>query len=172
MSASCDRQNDPHKHGNAHLPSSPRLTDYPYDGFELGVLRILRFFLMSFQAPKSQPWIDGFQYADQHFGPEKGPLMAKAIMDITCVLRGTRTSDIQFYNPYCRNCSAHITREECHMISTLYCLRRHLPQTRSHAMMLCEGADDTQLLERIRKLIDLAHYLDPFAAERQHTYYQ
>lgn len=118
-----------------------------------------------------QSWVDGFSYADQHFGPEKGPLMAKAVMDIVGALREIRASDIAFYNPYCRNCSAHISREECHVISILYCLRRHLPQTRSHAMLLCEGADDALFMEKLRSLVSLAQYLDPFDAKRHHTLY-
>lgn len=159
---------------NATAPSPDRvlLSDYPFDGFEIGILKITRLFLMAAQVPKSQSWQDAFRYADTHFGPDKGPMIAKAVLDVTNALRATRTSAIRFHTPYCRNCSAHVTREESHLISTLYCLRRKTPNARSHAMMLCEGADDTAFFDKMNTLISRADYLDPRAAEAHHTRYQ
>ncbi|MCG7494573.1 hypothetical protein [Thalassobius sp. Cn5-15] len=152
--------------GGSTFPKDPLIADQPFDGFEIGVLHMLRLFWMAWQIPQSRAWIDAFSFADRQFGPDQGPLMARAVLDISLALGETRRAPLRFYDPYCRTCSASITKEENHLISSLYHFRRGTPQARAHSMMLCEGEDEMVFHQALARLLRRAGYLDPNLAPK------
>lgn len=135
-----------------------RLDEHPFDSFEKNVLRLARLFFLSFHYPQQQAWISAFEFADSEFGQNTGPQIAKSILDMVNAMRATRRSGFSYCDPHCKECSAFMTREERYLISTVHQFRRGQSITaQMNVMLLCEGGDGIQLINRIMYLVQFSN---------------
>lgn len=130
---------------------------------EVSVLTILRLFCTTYANPESQAWENGFDCALSSFGPNHGPLLGPAIMNVMRSLRCTRKSNFRFTNPGCPCCRATLSDHELHMMRLLKAERRGDGPTRQTcAVILCEGEDPGLFLASIS---ELAGRLNAFAPQ-------
>jgi hypothetical protein len=137
-----------------------KLEDHPFDLFERDVLTVSRLFFMSFHHPQGFSWMTAFKFGDSAFGTSAGPTVTKSILEVVNAMRETRGSGFSYCDPHCKQCRAFMTREERYLIAIVHQLRRgQTAAAQMNAMLLCEGADDTQLIHRMTQLVHLSNLL-------------
>ncbi len=117
------------------------------DGFETGLLTVLRHFCVSFAEPRSQGWTHGYGMATHLWGISAGPKAAQAAFYVLDAMQRTRVSMFQYNNPACAVCCARLTANERHMMRMLHAVRRgQSGAARLEAMLLVEGGDSSAML--------------------------
>ncbi len=117
------------------------------DGFEQGLLTVLRHFCVSFADPQSQDWMQAFGSATHQWGISTGPKAAQSLFAVFDTMRCTRPSVFEYANPYCAVCCARMTANERHLMRMLHAVRRNRSgEARTEAMLLVEGRDSHDLL--------------------------
>ncbi|NUB44328.1 hypothetical protein GEU84_008035 [Fertoebacter nigrum] len=137
-------------------PGDMPLEQAGLDGFETGLLALLRHFCASFATPETQGWVLAFRIAVERWGPRDGPATGQALLAVAQAMRLTRRSVFVFSNPLCPGCRAVITPNERHMMRMIHAARRgRAGEARAEAMLLCEGQDTTHLLQAVEALAAL-----------------
>ena len=127
--------------------STYALADCSLDGFESGLLTVIRHFCVSFADPNAQGWIHSFGAATHMWGISSGPKAAQAAFYVLDAMRRARGSVFQYNNPACPHCSTRLTSNERHMMQMLHAVRRgHSSAARIAAMLLVEGGDGSAML--------------------------
>ncbi|MES2664461.1 MAG: hypothetical protein V4712_00075 [Pseudomonadota bacterium] len=140
------------RHPDHTTPHLDRSATFPVpsvglDGFELGLLTVLRHFCVSFADPQSQDWMQAYGFATRTWGISAGPKAAQALFTIFDAMRRSRRSVFQYANPACPVCSARLTANERHLMRMLHALRRNrVGEARTEAMLLVEGNDSHEVL--------------------------
>ena len=118
------------------------------DAYELAALAVMRNLFSSFAAPSGHGWLAAAAEAEQQFrGCQPGERFFE-LLRLVQAMRRARRSPFQFSNPHCRPCAAVLTEPERHLMLALQAVRRgRLGPARMHAMLLCEGADVSAVIE-------------------------
>lgn len=126
-----------------HAPSDEmHVSDCGLDGFEIGLLAVLRNFCTSFCSPQSQAWMNAYGLATQRWGISDGPKAAQSLLAVAEAMRRSRPTMFVFSNPTCLVCRERITANERQFMQVIHAARRgNLGVARTAAMMLCEGGD-------------------------------
>ena len=133
------------------LSTTYDLAESDLDGFEIGLLGVLRHFCVSFAEPRSQCWTLGFGMATDRWGISAGPKAAQAVFYVLDAMQRTRVSMFQYNNPACPVCSARLTGSERHMMRMLHAVRRRQSsEARINAMLLVEGGESSAMLAAAR----------------------
>lgn len=146
--------NGPHDHS---APQNPRnfqaLSDLSLDDFEVDILHIARLFFVAFHLPQTCAWVNAFQCAENRFTAPLGSSLAKCVLDIVNVTRSLRRSGFEYCDSRCEGCRRFVTKEERYFMNVIHHIRRgELAKARMQSMLLCEGADDTELLNCVSRL--------------------
>ncbi|NJS39155.1 MAG: hypothetical protein HC783_09165 [Rhodobacteraceae bacterium] len=125
-----------------------KISDTGLDGFEIGLLALLRHFCTSFSAPHSQAWMNAYCIATERWGINDGPKAAQSLLVVTEAMRRSRSTPFVFSNPTCLICREHITPNERQFMQAVHAVRRgNISVARTAAMMLCEGGDTDAFLQ-------------------------
>lgn len=133
------------KCGGSFLEKSPQ--QFKLSSCEAKVLKVARYYFMTFADPSKQAWLDANDYSIKHFSADQGPYVALAILSAIQSMREARQSEFKFNNPECKVCSKLLTEHEKGLINTIRCKVNGEDQAASaHAFILCEGNDSSQFL--------------------------
>lgn len=132
-----------------HLPSDDAvpLASLGLDGFETGVLAVVRHFLNSFTRPETQGWRSAYAIAVERWGEAKGLPVAQGALGLLDAVRQARRASFRFANPLCVTCRGLVTGEEAALMEMLHAMRRDRADlARPAAARLGEGRLDPALL--------------------------
>lgn len=134
------------------------LADADFDVCETTVLEIARCYWQTFAYPASQAWLSAFQRANQGSWGHRGGVIGLQVLEAVQAMRMSRTSCFHFSNPDCKCCSAIVSEHERHFMNVFRSLRDgRVGPARTHAMILCEGNDTGELMERMSVLVCMAY---------------
>lgn len=136
-------------------PPTRRLSDLHADGFEIGLMAVMRHFLMARQRPDSQAWEHAFQVAVERWGDEIGLAAAfKASAIIRAVLK-TRKGSFDYCDPLDPDQRGQVAQDEILLIRMIHHMRRdNTTAARDAVDQLAHGRMDPDL---IRAGLALAH---------------
>ena len=72
-----------------------KVSDTGLDGFEIGLLAILRHFCTSFCTPHSQAWMTAYGIATERWGVSNGPKAAQSLLAVAEAMRRARPKRVQ-----------------------------------------------------------------------------
>jgi hypothetical protein len=137
-----------------------------YGPAELAVLAIVRHYCSSFAMPDRQGWIAAISAALSHFGDERGPETAVAVLASLQALRRSRRSQFCFNAAGCPSCSAFVTGHERLFMNALRAVMRgRMDAALAHATLLCEGNDASALVKALQMLVERSLALRPAGAD-------
>jgi hypothetical protein len=118
------------------------------DGFETGLLSILRHFLTAFARPDTQAWQTAFAISCERWDAVKGPQVALALLSVIHALRQARLAAFRYADPLCPTCRTMATGDEVAMMLMLQAMRRDDTHTaRGAVRVLAEGVMDPVLIQ-------------------------
>ncbi|WP_299739392.1 hypothetical protein [uncultured Roseobacter sp.] len=121
---------------------------------DIACLEILRFFISTFAAPRSQNWMRGYEHAEVTFGPTHGPIVASRLMAVLQAVRLSRRSIFTFSNPDCPGCARILTEHERRLVCAISVYRCGRPRPAGlQLMMLCEGNPTDAILQKLDDLV-------------------
>lgn len=142
-------------------PSSEHETQFhraEFDYTEVTVLSVARYFWQTFAVPETQSWLSALGLAEQRCRQGHGRELGLEILTTVQAMRYARVSCFEFSNPACRHCAMVVTGHERCFMSVFRAVRDgQLDLARTFAMILCEGNDTTQFMERMGVLVTLAY---------------
>jgi len=136
-------------HTHDHSPSDDAmpLALLGLDGFETGLLAVLRHFLTAFTRPETQAWQTAFAIATERWGEAKGPQIAAGGLALLQVLRRARRRAFNYANPMCTGCREQVTGDEAQLMRMLQAMRRDRADlARPEVLALTEGTMDPTLI--------------------------
>ena len=136
-----------------HRRPSPKeylLATAGYDEVEKTVLEIARHYFQTFAIPQSQSWLRALQRAEAVIPGEQASNIGLDILAAVQAMRTCRSSCFQFNNPLCPGCAKIVSEHERQFLAVFQAMRhgREGP-ARTHALILCEGNDHSNLLHRM-----------------------
>jgi len=138
--------NNKSKGDKSYLEKSPQ--QFRLSACEAKVLKVARYYFMTFADPAKQSWLDANDYSIKNFSADQGPYVALAILSAIQSMREARKSEFKFNNPDCKVCSQLLTEHEKGFMNTVRCKVHGEDQAASaHAFILCEGNDSRQFLK-------------------------
>lgn len=144
---------------NRVVQDSEILLDYlNLKPIEHSILTAARFYFSSFARPEESAWMNVVMFSERFFPGENSSKIAQALLIVVHEIRISRRSTLRFQDPVCINCKNKATTEERHfvlMIKEVWLKRRATALT--HAMLLCEGNNTSELLRAITKLVSLTN---------------
>ncbi len=139
----------PMSHSHDHSPSDDAmpLALLGLDGFETGLLAVLRHFLTAFTRPETQAWQTAFAIAAERWGEAKGPQVAAGGLALLQVLRRARRRAFNYANPMCTGCREQVTGDEARLMRMVQAMRRDRADlARPEVLALTEGTMDPALI--------------------------
>ncbi len=129
------------------LPSEKSTQKFKLSSCEAKVLKVARYYFMTFAEPSKQTWLDANDYSIKNFNSDQGPYVALAILSAIQSMREARKSEFKFNNADCEVCSKLLTEHERGLMNTIRCKVNGQDEAASaHAFILCEGNDSRQFL--------------------------
>ena len=114
---------------------------------ESKILKIARYYFMTFAEPSKQTWLNASEYSIKQFSADQGPFVALAVLSAIQAMRQARKSEFKFNDPDCKLCARNVTEHERAFINIIRCKVRGQDDAASaHAIILCEGNDHQQFL--------------------------
>lgn len=118
------------------------------DGFETGLLAVLRQFLTAYTRPETQAWQTAFALSAERWGAARGPQVAQGLLAVLQAMRQARRAEFRFANPLCPDCRLLATGEEAAFALMLHAMRRDRTDLARGAVMdLTEGTMDPRLIQ-------------------------
>ncbi|MEX0304226.1 MAG: hypothetical protein AB3N24_17540 [Leisingera sp.] len=108
---------------SALLPETA-LAVYRFDDFETGLLPVLRQLLLSFEAPESRAWQQGYSVAAERWGEAIGLPAAHALMKLVRAVLESREGQFNFIDPFDLECRGGVTADEAALLRMLHYMRR------------------------------------------------
>lgn len=136
-------------------PPTRRLSELHADGFEIGLIAVMRHFLMARQQPDSQAWELAFQTAVERWGDEIGlPAAFKSSALIRAMLKVRHTA-FDYCDPLDLDQRGLVSDDEVLLIRMIHHMRRdNTTAARDAVEQLAHGRMDPDL---IRAGLALAH---------------
>ena len=132
---------------NANLPLEKSAPHLKLTTCEAKVLKIARYYFMTFSEPSKQTWLDANDYAIKNFSSDSGPYVSLAILSVIQSMREVRKSIFKFNNPDCKICSAALTEHEIGLLNTIRCkVNGRDDAAAAHALIICECNDSSKFL--------------------------
>ncbi|NGM46791.1 hypothetical protein G5B31_14730 [Rhodobacter sp. SGA-6-6] len=136
-----------HSHDHAPSDDAMPLALLGLDGFETGLLAVLRHFLTAFTRPETQSWQTAFAIASERWGETTGPQVAAGGLALLQVLRRSRRRAFNYANPMCTGCREQVTGDEAQLMRMLQAMRRDRTDlARPEVLALTEGTMDPALI--------------------------
>jgi hypothetical protein len=118
------------------------------DAFEMGLLSVLRHFLVAFSQPESQAWQAAFTIAIERWGDATGPQIAAGGLGVLQALRRARRDEFLFANPGCLTCRKLMTGDEAALMQMLQAMRRDRADlARPAVLRLTGGTMDPAMIQ-------------------------
>ena len=134
------------------------LDDLNLKPIEHSILTAARFYFSSFARPEESAWMNVVMFSERFFPGENSSKIAQALLIVVHEIRISRRSTLRFQDPVCINCKNKATTEERHFILMIKEVRLKRRATAlTHAMLLCEGNNTSELLRAITKLVSLTN---------------
>ena len=135
-------------------PAGPERPCLPHE--TVAALEILRLFCFSYARPENQTWELAMETAERTFGPMQGWAVARCVLRVLKVLRLSRTTAIDFMNPFCKCCRNRRSADEQRFVQLLGLAKQGRSQgAQAEALILCEGSDPQPLLVEVDRLAGL-----------------
>jgi len=145
--------------GRCHKPvqeGDVSLTSLQLEPAEYSILCASRFFFSSFANPETPSWMTVIVGSQDFFPVKESARIVQAILVVIHEVRLSRKSTLRFSNPHCLDCRNNVTFEERHFVSMIRKVYAQRPEAAiTHAMLLCEGNQTTDLLRSVENLIKL-----------------
>jgi hypothetical protein len=130
-----------------HSASNHTLTFTEFDGFERGLLPVMRHFILSFTEPESQAWHHAFSVATERWGRDQGLVLAHLVFKIIKATLHTRPLGLAFKDPLCVETRQELTCDEHALLRMLHYMRRdETPAARDALNDLTGGYPDAHLI--------------------------
>ena len=132
------------------------LASLELEATEYSILSAARFFFSSFANPETPSWMTVVIASEDFFPVKDSARIVQSILIVIHEVRVSRKSTLRFSNPHCVDCQNNVTAEERHFISMVRKMNSNRPEAAvTHAMLLCEGNQTTNLLVSVGHLIKL-----------------
>ena len=132
---------------NANLPLEKTAPHLKLTACEAKILKIARYYFMTFSEPSKQTWLDANDYAIKNFSSDLGPYVSLAILSVIQSMREVRQSTFKLNNPDCKICSAALTEHEIGLLNTIRCkVSGRDDAAAAHAFIICECNDSSHFL--------------------------
>lgn len=117
------------------------------DGFETGVLAVLRHVCLSFAAPEGQSWRHAFAIATERWGPARGPEVVTGLLPVLDALAETRRAPFAVMDPLSLAARGRVTADEAGLMRLIAAMRRERTgAVRGEIAALAEGRADPGLI--------------------------
>lgn len=100
------------------------LAAHGFDGFETGLLPVLRQFLLSYETPDSQAWQRAYMVAAERWGEAIGLPAAQALMKLLRAVLDSRDGQFSFTDPFDLEFRGTVTPDEAALLRMLHHMRR------------------------------------------------
>ncbi len=119
-----------------------------FDGFERGLLPVMRHFVLSLTQPKTQAWQHAFSVATERWGRDQGLVLAHLVFKIVKATLHTRPIGLACNDPLCFETRHELTCDECALLRMLHHMRRdETPAARDALNELTGGYPDAHLIQ-------------------------
>ncbi len=131
-----------------HSASDHTLPFTEFDGFERGLLPVMRHFIHSFTEPETQAWQRAFSVATERWGRDQGLVLAHLVFKIIKATLHTRPLGLAFNDPLCVETRQELTCDEHALLRMLHHMRRdETPAARDAVSELTGGYPDAHLIQ-------------------------
>ena len=97
---------------------------FGFDALEVGILPVLRQFMMSYEDPEAQSWQNAYGIAAEKWGETFGLALAQALLKGIKYVRVQRQNGFCFHDPLCIEARRMVTSDEASLIAMLHHMRR------------------------------------------------
>ncbi len=131
-----------------HSASDHTLPRAEFDGFERGLLPVMRHFILNFTEPETQAWQHAFSVATERWGRDQGLVLAHMVFKVIKATLHIRPSGLAFNDPLCVETRQELTCDECALLRMLHHMRRdETPAARDALNELTGGYPDAHLIQ-------------------------
>jgi hypothetical protein len=131
-----------------HSASNHTLPHAEFDGFERGLLPVMRHFILSLTQPETQAWQHAFSVATERWGRDQGLVLAHLVFKIIKATLHTRPLGLAFNDPLCVETRSELTCDERALLRMLHHMRRdETPAARDALNELTGGYPDAHLIQ-------------------------
>lgn len=128
---------------------------FGFDALEIGILPVLRQFMMSFEDPDAQSWQNAYLIAVEKWGETFGLALAHSLLKVIKYVRVQRRNGFCFHDPLCLKARRTVTSDEAALIAMLHHMRRdQTSEARIAVEELTQGLLDPDV---IRSGLSFAH---------------
>lgn len=133
--------------------SNTLIKDTKLEVVDLALLGVARRFFLSYTDPRRPHWESAVDFAINAFGPNHGPLVAVALLNVIRAMRSARKTMFRFNNPHCTQCAATILDNERSLFLGIQHLRQgNMSGAHIEVLILCEGHDTAPTLSAMEVL--------------------
>ncbi|WP_196223530.1 hypothetical protein [Roseibium sp. RKSG952] len=119
-----------------------------FDDFELGLLPVMRHFILSFADPDTQSWQHAYSTAIERWGVDQGLNIAHLVYKIVKVTLHCRPAGLAFNDPLCLEQRGSLTCDELALMKMLHHMRRdNTPEARDAVNLVTGGYPDAHLIQ-------------------------
>ncbi len=138
-------------------PQETRLAEAGFDGFETGVLDVVRLICAAESGSPPRHGAAPADVAERLFGKAQGPVLLVGITAFLQAMALSRSEPFRYSNPYCTGCARVLTRHEAALVQVLHHIRRERPgRAIVEALLICDTRPVAALLEAAGDLAQLA----------------
>ncbi|MEM6656900.1 MAG: hypothetical protein AAF496_08360 [Pseudomonadota bacterium] len=128
--------------------TSETTVQFQFDDFELGLLPVMRHFILSFAEPETQSWQHAFSVAIERWGQDQGLALAHLVFKIIKAGLHCRPYGLAFNDPLCVESRRDMTCDELALMRMLHHMRRdETPEARDAIGQLTGGYPDAHLIQ-------------------------
>lgn len=132
----------------SHSASDHTLPHPQLDGFERGLIPVMRHFILSFAEPETQAWQHAFTIATERWGRDQGLVLAHLVFKVIKATLHTRPLGLAFNDPLCVEMRHELTCDERALLRMLHHMRRDETSAARDALSeLTGGHPDAHLIQ-------------------------
>lgn len=129
------------------VPDLRHVNDLGYDEFEMGVLRVARYFIDGFQNPHNHAWQQAHSIAVERWGEAIGLPVAQSVLKILQALLRCRPEGVSFNDPFDPQSRNFASDDEFWLLGMLHNMRRdQTPAAREAVEVLTQGRMDPDVV--------------------------
>ena len=137
------------------------VADSGLDETDLAGLELVRLICVAYSGKQPGAWEFALELAENRFGETDGPALFAAVRCFMATIRSTRASCFDFMNPWCEECSLHVTGHELALLTLIAAAKRQDAATaRGQAIVVMEGRPSEELLIAARRVGRVMRELD------------
>jgi len=142
------------------------VADSGLDDADLLGLEMVRLMCVAYSGKQPGAWEYALERAEEAYGESDGAALFAAVRCLMAAIRAGRASCFDFMNPWCAECSLHVTGHELALLSLITASKQSdSPAAMAQAIVVCEGRPCGDLLESATRLAAVLRRIGQRVAE-------